>query len=165
MIDIYDSETIIKCYSLLSKKCDIIDKFIKNHALYFGPCTAEYGAEDVCNNIIELMQRKNQLINLKIIVDSALKRLDEQDRKILYIKMNYKITMAELCGILQLKERTAFRRIERAYENLAAALNKSKYNEKLYSLISEENWLCAIKEEVKERRVAYKLKEAAINSL
>jgi hypothetical protein len=53
MIDIYDSETIIKCYSLLSRKCDIIDKFINNQALYFGPCTAEYGAEDVYNNIIE----------------------------------------------------------------------------------------------------------------
>lgn len=165
MIDIYDSETIIKCYSLLSRKCDIIDKFIKNHALYFGPCTAEYGAEDVCNNIIELMERKNQLINLKIIVDSALKKLDDQDKKILYIKMNYKISMAELCGVLQLKERTAFRRIERAYENLAIALNKSKYSEKLYKLLTGENWLTAIKEEVKERRTSYKMKEMAINSI
>ena len=46
--------------------------------------------------------------------------------------MNYKISMSEICGILNLKERTAFRRIERAYENLAEALNKSKYCDKLY---------------------------------
>ena len=79
MIDVYDSETLVKIYRLLKKKCEAIDKFINNHALYFGPCTAEYGSLDVCNNIIELMTRKNQLINLKIIVDSAIKTLSDKD--------------------------------------------------------------------------------------
>ena len=156
MIDIYDCEALIKIYKLLGKKCDIIDKFINNHALYFGPCTAEYGAEDVCNNIIELMERKNQLINLKIILDSAIKKLAEEDKKLLYIKMNYKISMEEVCGILNLKERTAFRRIERAYENLTSALNKSKYITKLNKILSREDWIIAIIEDVKERRKAYK---------
>ena len=55
MIDIYDSETIIKIYRMLNKKCEAIDNFIKEHALYFGPCTLEYGAEDVCENIIQLI--------------------------------------------------------------------------------------------------------------
>ena len=80
MIDIYDSETLIKIYGLLSKKCAAIDKFIQNHAFYFGPCTAEYGAADVCNNIIDLMTRKNQLINLKIIIDGAIKKLSDKDK-------------------------------------------------------------------------------------
>jgi len=164
MIDIYDSEAIIKFYKLLNSKCEIIDKFINNHALYFGPCTAEYGAEDVCNNIIELMTRKNQLINIKIIVDSALNKLSEQDRKILYLKINYKITMSEFCGILNVKERTAFRQIERAYENFAQELNKSKYRDKLIKFLNQEEWIGIIVKEVKERRQAYKLKEA-ISSL
>ena len=30
MIDIYDSEAIVKIYRLLCKKCDAIDKFISN---------------------------------------------------------------------------------------------------------------------------------------
>ena len=166
MISIYDSEAIIKIYNLLGKKCDIIDKFINNHALYFGPCTAEYGAEDVCNNIIELMERKNQLINLKIIVDSALKKLCEEDKKVLYIKMNYKISMAEICGILSLKERTAFRRIERAYENLANELNNSKYINKLLKLLNGETWITAVRDDVKLRRKAYKqTEEIEINIL
>jgi len=156
MISIYDSEAIIKIYKLLGKKCDVIDKFINNHAMYFGPCTLEYGAEDVCNNIIELMQRKNQLINLKVIVDSAINRLNEEDKKILYIKMNYKISMNELCGILNLKERTAFRRIEKAYENLTDTLNKSKYINKLTKLLNNEEWITVIRNEVKERRLSYK---------
>ena len=160
MIDIYDSETLVKIYRLLRKKCDAIDKFITNHALYFGPCTAEYGALDVCNNIIELMTRKNQLINLKIILDNAIKSLDEKDRKILLIKMNYNLQINEICGVLDLKERTAFRRIEKAFENLAEALNCSKYCKKLEKIIDSEDWICDIKEEVKERRMSFRSKAA-----
>ena len=150
MIDVYDSEALVKIYRLLRKKCEAIDKFIQNHALYFGPCTAEYGALDVCNNIIELMTRKNQLINLKIILDKAIGTLNENDKKILFIKIN------EICGILDLKERTAFRHIERAFENLADALNKSKYSVKLQKIIDTEEWIQDIKEEVKERRLAFR---------
>lgn len=158
MIDIYDSEALIKIYRVISKKCDAIDKFIKNHALYFGPCTAEYGSLDVCNNIIELMTRKNQLINLKIILDTAIKTLSEKDKKILFIKMNYNLQMSEICGVLELKERTAFRRIEKAFENLAEALNKSKYKTKLCRIIDSEDWIREIKEEVKERRMSFKIR-------
>ena len=69
MIDIYDSEAIIKIYRLLNKNCEAIDRFINNHALYFGTNSYEFGALDVCNNILDLMSRKNQLKNLKLIVD------------------------------------------------------------------------------------------------
>jgi len=158
MIDIYDSETIVKIYRMLNKKCEAIDKFIKEHALYFGPCTLEYGAEDVCNNMIDLITRKNQLINLKIIVDNALKHLSNNDKQILLIKMNYSISMEELCGILELKERTAFRRIERAFINLSDQLNKSKYCTKLEKILNNEDWIYSIKQEVKTRRMAFKCK-------
>ena len=154
MINVYDSEAIVKFYRLLNKKCDVIDKFINNHALYFGPCTAEYGAEDVCNNIIELMTRKNQLINLKIIVDSAISKLSEQDKKVLFLKMHYNLQMSEICGILELKERTAFRRIEHAFQNLADMLNRSKYLLKLEKIMQEE-WIANIKDEIKSRRMSF----------
>lgn len=155
MIDVYDSETLIKIYRMLKKKCDAIDNFIKNHALYFGPTTAEYGALDVCNNIIELMARKNQLINLKLIVDNAVSKLNDEDKKILALKMNYTISMTELCGILEMKQRTAFRKVEKAYSNLALILNKSKYLDKLMKIMNGEDWIVGIKEGVKAKREAY----------
>lgn len=167
MIDVFDSETIIKVYRLLKKKCDAIDKFINNHALYFGPCCAEYGAEDVCNNIIDLMTRKNKLINLKILVDNALNTLTVNDKKMLFIKMNYDLSIEEICGVLEIKERTAFRRLEHAYLNFAVALNNSKYVSKLNQILIEEDWITNIKNEVKERRLAYQYKkrQAKINNL
>ena len=163
MFDIYDSETVIKIYRMLKKKCDAIDRFINNHAMYYGSNSLEYGAIDVCNNIIDLMTRKNQLINLKIIVDNAIRGLPENDKKILFIKMNYNITMTELCSILEIKERTAFRWCERAYLDLTDALNNSKYCQKLRNIIDEESWINSIREEVKERRMAFKFRVAEAN--
>lgn len=163
MLTVYDSETLIKIYRYLEKKCDAIDKFINNHAFYFGYSSAEYGSIDVFNNIIELMARKNQLINLKIIVDNAINKLDEVDKKVIFLKMKYNISMNEFCGILELKQRTAFRRIERAFFNLTEIFNKSKYRDKLLNIMESEDWIMEIKDEVTQKRLAYRLIEA--NSL
>ena len=156
MIDIYDSEAIVKIYRLLKKKCEAIDRFINNHALHFDSNTYEFGSIDVCNNILDLMERKNQLINLKLIVDGAIHTLCEKDKQILFIKMNYSLSMTEICGILELKERTAFRRIEHAFLNLAEALNKSKYYKRLEKILFAEQWIQDVRESVKEHRLAYR---------
>lgn len=67
--------------------------------------------------------------------------------------------MNDICGILELKQRTAFRRIERAFENLTEALNNSKYYNKLVSIMNGEDWIQDIKHTVKERRLAFKCNE------
>lgn len=162
MLDIFDSEAIVKVYRLLNKKCKAIDTYIKNHAYCFSNDVSECSAMDVCNNIIDLIERKNQLINFKIIVDSAIKKLNEEDKKILYIKMNYSISMEEFCAILHFKERTAFRRIERAFKDLADSLNNSKYIDKLTHIMSHEEWISSVKQEVKERRMAFKSQTATV---
>ncbi len=162
MLNIYDSEAIIKIYRLLQKRCDVIDRFIKNHAYYFGPYTEEYGAVEIYNSIIELMERKNQLINLKIIVDSAVSKLGDNDRKILLIKMKYNLSMVEICGILELKERTAFRRIEQAFSHLTDELNRSNYIDKLYDIIEKEEWIVNIRHNVMERRQAYRSEQLGL---
>ncbi len=156
MIDIYDSESIVKAYRLLNKKCEAIDRFVENHAYYFGPCSYEFSAVDVYNNMLELMTRKNKLINFKLIVDSAVNRLPEKDKKILYLKMNYNLSLAEICGVLELKERTCFRHIERAYENLADMLNGSKYCEKLERLIRKEDWIIDMRDAIETKHLAYR---------
>lgn len=102
------------------------------------------------------MTRKNQLINLKIVVDKAIETLSDRAKKILHLKKNYNLSMAELCGILELKERTGFRWVEKSFEELTEALNKSKYINKLTNILHGEDWLVKIVDDVKERRLAYK---------
>ena len=156
MIDIYDTEALINVYRMLDKKCRAIDRFINNHAYYFGPCTEEFGALDVCNNIIDLMTRKNQLINLKLIMDSAIDRLEDNDKKVIYLKTRYSLSTIDLCDVLEVKERTVFRRVEHAIVSLTSLLNKSKYIDKLEGIIDDEFWISSIRDELKDRRIAYK---------
>lgn len=162
MFDIYDSETVVKVYRMLKKKCEAIDRFINNHSMYYGPDTGEFGSLEVLNNIVDLMARKNQLINLKVIVDTAIKSLNENVKKVLFIKMNYNISMGELCGILDMKERTAFRWVERAFVDLTNALNHSQYREKLEHILQDESWINEIRNTVRDRRESYKIRSAGI---
>lgn len=76
--------------------------------------------------------------------------------------MNYSISMEEFCAILHFKERTAFRRIERAFKDLADSLNNSKYIDKLTHIMSHEEWISSVKQEVKERRMAFKSQTATV---
>ncbi len=156
MIDIYDCEALVKVYRLLEKRCAIIDKFINNHAYYCGPYSEEYSAVDVYNDILDLIERKNQLINIKLIMDEAIKRLPCADKKVVYAKLNYNISMAEFCGILNLKERTAFRRIEHAFDSLANEINRSRYIDKLTGIIEHQEWIKGVRQDVKQRRQAFK---------
>ena len=54
---------------------------------------------------------------------------------------------------------------EKAFENLTEAFNNSKYKNKLYKIINNEDWILDIKEEVKERRQAFRGRPLEISSL
>ncbi len=161
MIDIYDCEAIIKCYRYLEMKCEAIDKSINSNALYYGPSLSEFGAEDVLNTIMNLIERKNKLINMKVILDNAVKSLDDLDRQILYIKMHYSLSIGEICGILGTYDRNVFRRCERAFGNLAKILNTSSYAEKLSKMLDTEVWISAVRSNIRERHLSY---NTAINN-
>ncbi len=82
--------------------------------------------------------------------------LDDKDKKILLIKMNYNLSISEICGILDVGERTAFRRIENAFSHLADNLNGSKYSDKFKKIIEGEEWIRNIKNQIKNRRESYR---------
>ena len=94
-----------------------------------------YGVVEQC-----IVAKKDPNSNLELNVDT-LKGIYESYEKINRLKnkrnyaleeeMNYNLSMDEICGILDLKERTAFRRIEHAFSNLADALNNSKHSSRL----------------------------------
>ena len=120
---------------------------------------------DICNNIISLMDRKNRLINLKLIIDKAISKLSDNDKKLLYLKINYNLSISNICTILSLTERTAFRRLEHAYNSLTQTINNSPYSSKVSSIITAEDWISNTKQEVKDYRLAFKGKSELVSSL
>ena len=68
MLDINDAKVLISAYRYIEKNCDLINEFVYKHAVNFGPSPEYCSTYDVTNNIINLIERKNRLINLFTLI-------------------------------------------------------------------------------------------------
>lgn len=155
----YDAEGICKIYCKLRKKCELIDKSIYRTGISFSVLDCGNPGLYVFEYISKLMEEKNKLINFKLLIDACIKRLELKDRQMIMVKIYYpKLQIDEIGGIFELKQRTVFRRFEKAFEHFAEIVNKSKYRDKIIKILEEPDNKADI-EEIEQRRKAFKSKE------
>lgn len=148
MLVINDAKVLISAYRFIEKNCDLINEFVYKHAINFGPSPEYCSTFDVTNNIINLIERKNRLINLKLIMDQLVESLQPQDKMIILSKMRYDLSMKSFCQIFEISStRTAFRRIQTALERFTMHANSSPYKEKLEYLLDNENFIVALRKQ------------------
>lgn len=148
MLDINDAKVLISAYRFIEKNCDLINEFVYKHAINFGPSPEYCSTYDVTNNIINLIERKNRLINLKLIIDELVDGLNMQDKLIILSKMRFSLTMKSLCQMFEISSiRTAFRRLQTALEHFTLRANSSPYKDKLEYLLYNEEWIVAMRRE------------------
>ena len=146
MLVIEDAKVLISAYRLIEKNCNLIDEFVYNHAINFGPSPEYCSTYDVTNNIINLMERKNRLVNLKLMMDEIVSGLNAQDRDIIFAKMRFDLSMKSLCQVFNMPSiRTAFRRVQSAIEHFTMRLNASTHKEKLEYMLDNEHWISTIR--------------------
>jgi len=146
MLVIDDAKVLISAYRFIEKNCDLINEFVYKHAINFGPSPEYCSTYDVTNNIINLIERKNRLINLKLIIDELVQSLNKEDRLIILSKMRYDLSIKSFCQIFEMPSvRTAFRRIQTALEHFTLRANNSQYREKLEYLLDNEQWIVAMR--------------------
>lgn len=154
MLLIDDVKVLISAYRLIEKNCNLINEFVYNHAINFGPSPEYCSTYDVTNNIINLIERKNRLINLKLMLDELVSELNKNDRLIILSKMRFNLSMKSFCQLFQMSSvRTAFRRIQTALEHFTLHANNSPYKEKLEYLLDNEHWIVAMRREQVENNV------------
>ncbi len=154
MLVIEDAKVLISAYRYIEKNCDLINEFVYKHAINFGPSPEYCTTYDVTNNIISLMERKNRLINLKLMLDELASSLNQGDKMIILAKMRFDVTMKSLCQMFEIPSlRTAFRRVQSALEHFTMRANASKYKEKLEYLLDHEEWIVAMRREQLEKNV------------
>ena len=152
MLVINDAKVLISAYRFIEKNCNMINEFVYNHAINFGPSPEYCTTYDVTNNIINLMERKNRLINLKLIIDELVSELNQNDKLIVLSKMRFDLSMKSFCQIFQIPSaRTAFRRIQTALEHFTMHANNSRYKDKLEYLLDNEDWIVAMRREQLEK--------------
>ena len=154
MLVIDDAKVLISAYRFIEKNCDLINEFVYKHAVNFGPSPEYCSTYDVTNNIINLIERKNRLINLKLIIDEVVESLNDRDKLVILSKLRLNLTVKSFCEKFNMPSiRTAFRRIQTALEHFTCRLNNSQYKQKLEYLLDNESWIIAMRREQQNKEV------------
>lgn len=149
---INDSKTLITAYRWIEKHCGLLDEFVYKQAINFGPSPEFCSTYDVTTNIIDLIERKNRLINLKLIIDELIEGLNIQDKKIILARMRYNLNMETFCKLMSIPSlRTGFRQINKALQHFTIHANNSPYKEKLEHILREEYWISNIRKNMNEK--------------
>ena len=112
------AKTILSAYSSLEFFADKIDVLVRRRV------AAGYSGNGICTSaqrqieeIVVLMDKKANLINLRLLADEVLASTDRASRRVLEDKYIKKITPEETMEQLGISRRTFFRRLDRAEES------------------------------------------------
>lgn len=138
MINKTMAESLIYAYKFLSKKCEMIDDFVDDYAISMS----HIDTFSMSEKIIESIQRKKRLINLKIYLDRCLSYMSEKNRKILLLIAYYDFGVEKFSKIFNKSERMVYRYINSAYLELSVKLKENSSQIDLKNILKKEKWIC-----------------------
>lgn len=125
------AKTILTAYSsleLVSNQIDVLVRRRVSAGYCAGDCSC-IGAQRQIEEIITLMNKKANLINLKLLADEVLSSMDGASKNILTDRYIKKIKWQQSMEQMGLSKRTFFRRLERAHESFAKSCFARGYNQ------------------------------------
>ena len=145
------AKTVLSVYRYLERIAGAIDKIIEKTGLGSANiCGQNYFYNNiltVAEKMIDLGQRKVTLINLKILVENSLKKIDAKDAEILIEKFFDGVKTRELVEIHGMSMRTAFRKIDSAVKSFASALVLNGFDDlRLEKMLKNEHWILQVHE-------------------
>ena len=118
--------TILTAYRNIERVVRSIDKCISTCA----KASMSYDGDtlELMEGMLELIKRKERLINLKVLVDEILDKLDPKEKKILTLRFVDKVKFEDLSKELGCCARTAFRCYDHAMWSFDRLCEKSGYD-------------------------------------
>lgn len=138
------SKTILSIYRTLDTLISAIDNLVlckgknSNHYSHMsGYNTLEY-----MNNVISLIERKKRLINLKLIIEEMLLKMDSKQQRLLVLTFFDNAKSAVVADALGISLRTYFRKKEQALTSFACLMKNSQFNGTFFEEnYADERWL------------------------
>ena len=131
ILQICFSKTMLEIYKTLPNIISILDKIIEKRASTIFPSSTIYGSPsstyDEINKVIDLTERKNKILNLKVIAENLLNNLKPKHKEIATLKYVNKLTYEEIA----IKKEVSLRSIYRNFETI---------NKELLSYTKSKNW-------------------------
>ena len=145
------AKTLLSVYRYLERIAGAIDKIVEKTGLGSANiCGQNYFYNNifaVSQKMIDLSERKVTLINVKILVEETLKKIDPEDAEILIEKFFDGVKTRELVELHDISMRTAFRKIDSAVKSFASALVVKGYDDiALEKMLKNEHWILQIHE-------------------
>ena len=160
------ARTILTVQKYLDRICSSIDACIEKRVGVSSYVTsknvAANSAECLADWIINMSERKVNLINLNVVCINALKNIDRGYAKILALKYFDNLPSKDIIEILNLSERTYFRKLNNAHVEFEDCLRRSGFDETFFStLLKNEGWITEIYYET-ERMLSEQKKDSVI---
>lgn len=143
------ARTLMTIQKYLERICDSIDACIEKKAtasMYVSTKNIfQNDSLSVSNWMIEMGERKVNLINLNVICLNALRSIDKTQAKILALKYFDRMQSADIASLLGLSERTYFRKLNAAYDSLECWLMRNGYDcEYFATKLQNEGWITEV---------------------
>lgn len=134
------AKTLLNTYNCLETISSAIDKLVVTQGVNSGKNTLT--TMENAERIINLIQRKKLMVNLKVLTENIISSLNTISSRILVMKYIDKVK-PEICfELLEMSRRTFFRKLNRAIDEFALRLKQMGYNsEKMSEMLANEHWI------------------------
>lgn len=146
------SKALLFAYGHLETICGAIDKTVLSCGL--GSSSTFFDTEYVANRMINLIERKKFLINLKLIVDKAFSNMKSKYARVLMLKYIDCVDSKLASEVMKTSTRTFFRQINAGLQNFWESLNKIGYGlDEIKELLKNEQWILEIYNSLMQKTV------------
>jgi len=143
------ARTLLNAHRYLGTLCNSIDKLVditaKTSFYTGGIWSEENSIYNISQKIIKLSDRKVNYINLKVITEKVLEKMPKKLAKILILKFINRVDIPTIINLLNMSERTYYRRTNDAIKEFAKVLCEFGYNsEKLEIKYLDDKFIASV---------------------
>lgn len=134
------AKTLLSIYNCLENIASAIDKLVLNQGINSGKNFNT--TMESANKMINLIQRKKMLINLKVLIEQTIANLDVESARILVLKFFDKVSADDCAKVMTYSRRTFFRKLDKAVESFGLNLKVNGYTSaSLFETFKKESWI------------------------
>ena len=143
----YWSKSTLSIYKYLSTMSKSIDRIIKDNSSNSNSVVLQRSqtTHSQASKILDLIDRKRKIVNLKVIVDDVVSRLNKTDRRIITLVFFDGVKSEVASQLMGISLRTFFRRKASAIKQFTMILQALGYDEEFFeSEYFNEKWFMSI---------------------
>ena len=127
-------KTLLCAYRHIERITEAYEKIVKKIALnsIYSNISGANNTLTITNGMIDLLDRKEKYLNLKIICEETIFKLNDEDKKLLCLIYLDGVNYNVCAKLLNISTRTFFRKKQTAFANFCFQLEKAGYDSKYF---------------------------------